>query len=486
MRLSARVALAAQIPIAAAVLSIAVWPASAATAHGGGDHAGRWGKAAPIPGLAALNSGGDTQVFALSCPAKGDCAAGGNYKDRSHHTQAFVASETNGHWGRAIEVPGTAALNSGGGATVVSVACAAPGNCAAGGDYQDHSGHFHALVVTESKGRWGKPIELPGLTALNAGRNSYITSVSCAASGDCVVAGYYTDRSLRTQALVASETKGRWGKAIEVPGTAGLNAGGQAIVYSVSCSAPGDCAAGGEYTDKSHRTQALVASETKGRWGKAIEVPGSAALNAGGQAVINSISCPARGDCAAGGGYTDKSGHSQALVASESNGHWSKATEVPGTAPLNAGGSAYVSSISCGAPRDCAGGGPYTNGLGRQQAFVVSESKGRWSKAIEVPGTAALNVGENAYVNSISCAGPGDCAAGGLYSDGFGHGQAFVADEAAGHWAKAIEVPGTSVLNAGDLAFVSSVSCPEPGHCVLGGGYTQASGDLQSFVASQS
>jgi len=46
-----------------------------------------------------------------------------------------VVSERNGVWGRAIEVPGLAALNAGGTAGVVSVSCASAGNCAAAGDY---------------------------------------------------------------------------------------------------------------------------------------------------------------------------------------------------------------------------------------------------------------------------------------------------------------------------------------------------------------
>jgi hypothetical protein len=43
-----------------------------------------------------------------------------------------------------------------------------------------------------------------------------------------------------------------------------------------------------------------------------------------------------------------------------------------------------------------------------------------------VPGTAALNTGGNAAIESVSCAAVGGCAAGGSYRDGSGHDQAFV------------------------------------------------------------
>jgi len=43
-----------------------------------------------------------------------------------------LAAATAGTWGTAQEVPGSAALNTGGNAEVTSVSCASVGNCAAG------------------------------------------------------------------------------------------------------------------------------------------------------------------------------------------------------------------------------------------------------------------------------------------------------------------------------------------------------------------
>jgi hypothetical protein len=62
--------------------------------------------------------------------------------------------EIGGHWLKAIEVPGTAALNAGGNAQVTWVSCASAGNCAAGGSYQDRSGHHQAFVVSQVNGHW--------------------------------------------------------------------------------------------------------------------------------------------------------------------------------------------------------------------------------------------------------------------------------------------------------------------------------------------
>ena len=60
---------------------------------------------------------------------------------------------------------------------------------------------------------------------------------------------------------------------------------------------------------------------------------------------------------------------------------------------------------------------------------MASEVNGTWHTAIEVPGTAALDQGGNAIVDSMSCRPAGNCATGGFYTDAAGHAQAFVVSE---------------------------------------------------------
>jgi hypothetical protein len=70
-------------------------------------------------------------VLSLSCPAAGDCAAGGLYAGAANHTRAFIASEDNGTWAQAEQVPGTA---SSGQPDIDAIACPAAGACVAVGD----------------------------------------------------------------------------------------------------------------------------------------------------------------------------------------------------------------------------------------------------------------------------------------------------------------------------------------------------------------
>jgi hypothetical protein len=201
----------------------------------------------------------------VSCASPGNCAAGGYYSV-SRGSQALVADEVAGTWKPAVEVPGSAKLDVGEVAEILSVSCASPGNCAAAGDYRDGLGNNQAWVGDEVAGVWRPAIEVPGTAAFNAGgftggaALTAISSVSCASPGNCAAGGYEGYTAGR-EAIVAVETGGVWQRAIEVQGTSVLNAGGGAEIFSVSCASPGSCAAGGGYEDRSRRSQALVADE---------------------------------------------------------------------------------------------------------------------------------------------------------------------------------------------------------------------------------
>jgi hypothetical protein len=418
-------------------------PAGAVSAASGPvPAAGAWGRAIAVPGLAALNTGGNAEVSVVSCASAGSCAAGGDYTDRRHNFQGFVASERRGRWGKAIGVPGLTALNKGRFANIDSVSCGAAGDCAAGGFYADRSHHQQGFVAVERHGRWGTAIGVPGLTALNKGGLAEVFSVSCASAGSCAAGGYYSDRHGNLQGFVAVERHGAWGAAIEVPGLAALNKG-QAQVGSVSCASAGSCAAGGVY-DSRHASLGFVASERHGRWSEVMAVPGLAALNKGDDAGVGSVSCVSAGNCAAVGEYTDRRGIDLGFVVSERHGRWGKAIALPGLAALDTGAdaAAVVPQVACASAGSCVVGGNYTARRGTDQVFVAVERHGRWGKAIAVPGLAALSRGDATEFASVSCAPAGGCAAGGKYSDPRnGHGHGFVAVERDGRWARRSRCP---------------------------------------------
>src|SRR5262245_53023286 len=185
----------------------------------------------------------------------------------------------------------------------------------------------------------------------------------------------------------AAAQAGAWGTAIKVPGLGALNQGGRAELNSVSCGSAGNCVAVGGYQDASFHFHAYLADERNGTWRSAVEVPGSEILNTGGDAVATSVSCVSAGNCAVGGTYHDSAGHLQGFVTSEKNGTWGQAVEVPGLGTLNKGGSARISSVSCATAGNCAAVGSYVDRSARFQAFMVSHTNGTWGNAIKVPGS---------------------------------------------------------------------------------------------------
>lgn len=415
--------------------------------------------------LWAAGAGRFSDVSSVSCGRAGWCAAGGSYADRSGNLQGFVASQHRGVWGREMGVPGLAALNAGGIAEVSSVSCGSAGNCAAGGDFAGRSGNLLGFVAVEARGRWGRAIVMPGPGLRVPGGASDVLSVSCDPAGSCAAGGLYTDRAGRGEGFVVVEKHGVWAKPAGVPGLGALPTH-FSVVASVSCAPAGGCAAGGERTDRSGNLQGFVVNETGGRWGKPAGVPGLGALNAGGHAVVESVSCWSAGGCAAGGDYTRRSGRSQGFVAVEKHGVWGKAIEVPGLAALNAasGDFAVTRSVSCWSAGSCAAGGEYARRFGDQQGFVALAGQGRWGKATQVPGLGALNTGRAAGVASVSCGPAGTCAAVGDYIGRSGDQHGFAAVEQNGVWGKAITIPAGV-----PFAEVNSVSCGSAGYCAAGG-----------------
>jgi hypothetical protein len=255
----------------------------------------------------------------VSCGSAGSCAAGGYYTELPNIVVPIIVTERGGQWGKAVALPGDSQPGDGG---VNSVSCASAGGCLAAGGIAGNNEYFYvgdAFVVAEQAGRWGPVNLVPGLRALEHGSDpqvvgSRIDSVACPSAGNCAAGGAYTNMCC-DRAFVAAERNGVWGTAIEVPGLAVLNKGGRsAQVLTGSCAAAGSCAAGGFYTDGSRHRQGFVAVERNDVWGMAIEVPGLAALNAGGSAEVGWLSCSLPGSCAIGGFYTDRSGHRQGFV----------------------------------------------------------------------------------------------------------------------------------------------------------------------------
>jgi hypothetical protein len=429
-------------------------------------------------------------VTVVSCASADYCSAAGYYptsgSQGGSNLAGYVVNEVNGTWRNVIKIAGITLSPTGGGTVQPSsVSCAAAGECSVVGDYEAApSAPYHAFITSKVHGTWHAATAVPGLVALDHGGSADLGAVSCTAPGDCSAGGGYTTSADIGQAFVVDEINGIWHIAVTVPGIAGLNHGAAGIT-GISCVSPGNCSAVGEYQDTAGRTQVFVVNEVNGTWDKAMTIPGSVRLNPGGYAVPASVSCASAGNCGAGGIYTDGSKHVQAFIVNEVNGTWHDAVKVPGTTALEQGGGAGLNSVSCASAGNCSAGGYYNSG-----ALVVNEVNGSWHDAIKVPGTVAVDQYSVGGVAAVSCAAPGNCSAGGTYRsprDPLGHENAFVVSEVNGTWQTAIAVPGLARLSQSGSAHFYALSCGAVANCSAGGIYDFANdpANEQAFLVSE-
>jgi hypothetical protein len=90
--------------------------------------------------------------------------------------EPIEATETNGVWGPATEIP-----VSGGYGEFMGVSCSGVTDCTAVGSYGDVSGLVYA---TETNGVWGPATEIPV-----SGGSGTLPGVSCSDAADCTAVG---------------------------------------------------------------------------------------------------------------------------------------------------------------------------------------------------------------------------------------------------------------------------------------------------------
>lgn len=384
------------------------------------------------PAGAAHNPGG--WLYGVSCASSGDCTAVGSYEDTSGHEQAMAVAEAGNKWARAVEVTVPTGSYKNPNATLTGVSCASSGNCTAVGTYKNSSGRNEAMAATETGGKWGRAVAL-SLPAGAAAGNPFadLEAVSCTSAGNCAGVGRYTNSSGAQVPMIASEAGGKWARAaqLSLPDNAGTGSSAISSLFAVSCTAKGSCTAVGLYSDTSHDRHGMTVTEVGGTWGRATEFellpPG-----AGGYwAALFGVSCSAAGSCTAAGAYEDGSDASHAMAAAEVGGKWGRATELALPSGANSTyPNAELQAVSCTSAGNCAGWGEYSNVASYSLDMVITETGGKWARAAEVSapaGSRGFDVIAGASGNGVSCTRSDACAAVGSYVDGSGHEQAMAA-----------------------------------------------------------
>jgi hypothetical protein len=465
---------------AVTAIEIGVGGAAGAATRASG---GTWGSVQDIPGLAALVRTGTwtnpSEVKALGCSTLGNCVAVGHYAPLSGSGSPvpFVATEVGGTWHDAQPVTGLPALAIGTTASLTGVACGTPDFCTAFGSYDDASNAPHIFVITETGGTWGTltvldPSGLGSVESISAGR------LVCPAPGECTLIGSYTPNSMGAipNSFTADESAGAWGTLQPLAGLASLQPGPSTVpavqggLSSLSCSAPGDCTAGGIY-DYGEVDEPFVVTESGHVWGPPQPIPSLAALTPGGQYsegpgnYITSVSCPDVGDCAVVGNYFPQL-NSGGLVYTldEVGGVWGQA-KVLSIPPGDVLRSDEGFRVSCRSAGDCVMTGTVSviSNASREAITAAEASAGSWGAATAIPGIAS---GEEGIAFDVACVPGGDCTILGTYAPGGRQPiEVFSATSTADGGTPGAAQP---VLSTGGGAPLDlALACPRSGHCTV-------------------
>jgi hypothetical protein len=420
-------------------------------------------------------------VSSVSCWSAGNCTAVGEsgYGSQTGVAAGLLLSEIDGSWQRAAPAPLPAGADPTRAAGMSAVSCTGPGDCTATGSYEDAAGQLQAMLLTESGGRWISSVEAPVPSNGYATPQPQLSSISCVSPGTCSVAGTYADSSGIQQGLLLDEANGAWSATeAQLPPDASGGSDPEVELSSISCAAGGDCAAVGAYINSAGAFQGVLLTKAAGAWRPGVQ----AALPAGGGGLapfggiplgVSAVSCPAAGSCVAVGYYTDTSGLGHGLLLTETGGAWQPGTvaPVPADAATSAGqvgqgqsgtGGTRLISVSCASVGNCSAVGVYSAAAGDFPGLMITESGGAWSSAVKPALPPDANALQDAALATVSCPTAASCGAGGSYADDLTQGaRGFVIDRSGATWSAAVEpaAPGsvpTPVLDRGVAAAAKS------------------------------
>src|SRR5262249_36622804 len=207
--------------------------------------------------------------------------------------------------------------------------------CVAVGDYEyGRRGSPQPSTAIEPRGGWARA-STPRLPANAASPSSdQLQAVTCTSNGSCDAVGTYQDSAGNAQTMVvAKPPSGPWGQAIEIASPPNAAANPDALMTGIACTAPGSCVAGGKHELSLNRFAAMGAVEVRGTWHRATQIALPRGAIPGTFTAITSISCPTASQCLGVGQYPVSATQSRAMAVTESNGRFGRAVPITAVPP---------------------------------------------------------------------------------------------------------------------------------------------------------
>ena len=306
-----------------------------------------------------------------------------------------------------------------------------------------------------------------------------LNGTSCSSADLCLSVGSVSDVGLQFYPLAEVYTDGEWSpEVLPLPAD-----GVSGVLYAVSCSADGSCAAVGDYNaiDSSPDIEyqmGLLETLTDGVW-----TAQEATLPSGpdsGLVNLNAVACPSPTLCFGLGQYSDftTNGPPVGLLYQWDGTSWQEVTlpTLDDYVNLN------LNSISCADVSDCVAVGSYSDPSDTNSwpyALILTYTDGVWS-AMDAPTPAnaangPVTVGETTYeamnyLTSVDCPQLGACVAVGEYLDLSADFDPLILMQDGSTWTS-VEGPVPSDSEPNVFAGLSGVSCTGANSCVAVGTY---------------
>ena len=405
---------------AAAAAALVVLPAAAASAAGPLFPLAAQVRPPSDASITPVNS----SLYSTACTGGGNCVVGGTYTDSLGRGEAYVATGSHGHWLRGVKLALPASAATQPGAQAAGVACISAGNCVAVGSFLHHASSTDALIATETHGKWG-PGFVPRPPANARGTVTFLDAVACMPEGFCEAVGGYKDKAGHFQAMALAKPVGkRWQQAVEITAPKGAAADALTTPNGIACKAIGKCVTVGYYRPPGSGSpiQAFGAVLTGGSWRRAVRISPPANGLTADRSYLDGVSCRA-GTCIAVGGYYFGTNAYRAMWVTESNGNFRAGKEII-NAPADAAPVAdtVLDGISCPPSGRCVAAGYYLNTAGHQVGMYMTVASGKWTAAtLKPPSNAGTSSFQQSVANSVSCTGTEHCTIAGWYTDTAGH-----------------------------------------------------------------
>ncbi len=337
-----------------------------------------WQPSAPVNPSGAVKL---LTLFGVSCAGSNTCLAGGAYENSSGSLVPIAEGFNGSSWRLEPTLPSAPA------GTLNAASCWAAKQCFVAGVRINGSGVGVPLAEQWNGSAWTERIPLVPHDSVYA----ELKGVSCTSATDCAVVGFYRD-SVGVYQPLAEHWDGKvWrSELIQPPPQTTAT-----VLNGVSCAAPGQCTAVGNY-DFGGTERTLVETRTSAGW-VWTNSPNPDRAQASN---LYGISCTSVTSCTAAGSYSDSSDRLHPLAERLAGATWA----VQATAPLG-GTTGQFYAASCPNATACAAAGSYFT---PSEVSLAERWDGlRWNYQDTVDPTAAARV----VLYGVSCSTAVTCTA---------------------------------------------------------------------------